>query len=724
MTNIQLNVGELWELGGERHYLDQVMGSGFLLFRSERTAAPFQIPLDTGEGASPTVDWLTEQFAIGAVRRLDTMLPKTFAQQVAVAREDDFDAIVGKDPRALVRQIVLKSLDKIKGYARSDQGIRRALAAIWAAKPRQLEGHQPPAPTTVRRWLDERGCFNARMLKTMISMSGRVPRARRLPITVHRRVHRAAMAYWANAAETIGGAHDLLVGRLAKINRWLEANKLALVPLPSEETFRKHVRHTECFDTVAAKYGTKEANQRFKACGTGLVSHRPLLLGAMDHTRADFFVVIDVDGWRMLGRPWLTVLIDVHSRCIVGWVLSFEPPSLYSITECIKRANRPKLQMRAAGPDHSALVWVYGKFDEIVVDNGWEFIGTSFESAMTDIGTSVRWAPVKSPTYKAVVERFFGTLNALLFRKLPGGTFPIAQMRAWELDPRKDAVLTLAEAEALLTSAIAVYHQELHTTLGDTPLNVWTKGVRAQGGVQVIGDDRQLDKMVGAHEERKLTRSGVSLFGLQYHDPAIVGPLLERLAGRQPTRGRRKGSATAKVTVKYNPANLGELHVWNQMTGIFETLPCTEPEYAAGLSKWQHECIQSWEREASDNTAIERCERRLALRRQIEAGSSPKQLARDKAKAVRLLSSPHIEQLAGGHLRLAHAQPRHDGMAPIIPTVPLAPERSDDHQKPVRPARGQKRRKVEKVAPKADPSPASQEWLPVQDDGADWEDFQ
>lgn len=47
----------------------------------------------------------------------------------------------------------------------------------------------------------------------------------------------------------------------------------------------------------------------------------------MDHTRADFFVVVDVGGLRMLGRPWLTVLIDVHSRCVVGWVLSFEPPS-------------------------------------------------------------------------------------------------------------------------------------------------------------------------------------------------------------------------------------------------------------------------------------------------------------------------------------------------------------------------------------------------------------
>ena len=37
MTDIQLQSGELWEIDGERHFFDQAMGSGFLLFRSERT---------------------------------------------------------------------------------------------------------------------------------------------------------------------------------------------------------------------------------------------------------------------------------------------------------------------------------------------------------------------------------------------------------------------------------------------------------------------------------------------------------------------------------------------------------------------------------------------------------------------------------------------------------------------------------------------------------------
>lgn len=724
MINIQLNAGELWELGGERHYFEQAMGGGFLYFRSERSGAPFQILLDNGEAVSPTVDWLKEQFAVGAVRRLDSAVAKTAAQQIALAREDDFDSIMERDPRALLRQIVLTSLDRIPAYSRSEEGIRRALASIWAAKPLQLGGQRPPAPSTVRRWLDARGCVGARSLKAMVSMSGRVPRAKRLPRFVHRRLHRAAMIYWSSAAVTVRGAFDFLKGRLVEVNRWLKARRLPTVPLPSAETFRKHVRFTECFDTVAAKFGLKEANNRFKACGTGLVAHRPLLLGAMDHTRADFFAVVDVDGWRLLGRPWLTVLIDVHSRCVLGWVLSFEPPSIYSITECIKRANRPKLRMQDGVGANALLIDIYGKFDEIVVDNGWEFIGTSFESSMTDVGTSIRWAPVKSPTYKALVERFFGTLNTMLHQRLPGGTFPIAKMRAWELDPQKDAVLTLDQAEALLNSAIAVYHQELHSTLGDTPLNVWTKGVRAQGGVQVIGDDRLLDKMVGAHVERTLSRSGISLFGLQYHAPAIVGPLLEQLAGREPARRRRQGSATAKVTVKYNPANLGEVHVWNRVSGTFETLPCTDADYADGLSKWRHERIQEWEREVVCVDEDGRRERRLALRSQIEGAWSAKAIARDKAKLARLLSSPRIEQIASGHLRVAYAQPRHDGMAPTIPMTPLAPERTDDHSKPVRPARGQKRRKVEKARPKNLPAPTAVDWSPILVEGADWEGFQ
>lgn len=135
MTGIQLNVGELWEIAGERHVFEQKMGNGFLLFRSERSLAPYQIPLDTGGFATPTTDWLRAQFTSGVVRRLSHPSTASRAQQVAAAREDDFDAILARDPRALVRQVVLNALDRMAEQA---GGVLKASEASSETAPDQM----------------------------------------------------------------------------------------------------------------------------------------------------------------------------------------------------------------------------------------------------------------------------------------------------------------------------------------------------------------------------------------------------------------------------------------------------------------------------------------------------------------------------------------------------------------------------------------------------------
>lgn len=528
MSLMQLHTGDVWEIDGQRHYLDRILEGGFLVLRAFETGQPYQCLTDTGEVASPTRQWLEDEFAAGTAKKID-VVPSSKAP---FAREADVELIIETDPRAIIRQIVLKSLDRMGDFSRSDDSLVRALAIIWESKPRQLAHHRPPSPSTVRRWLRQRGAVSDRPLRAMVSASGRVSRRSRLPASVRRRMHEAAAAYWSNLRLSMGDAYDDLVERLRRINAEIESRAGASVPVPSREAFRKHLRSLECFETVAARYGVKEANKRFKATGEGLTAYRPLLLAAIDHTPADVHIVMEADEWRYVGRPFLTLLVDVHSRCILGWVLSFEPPSLYSVIECIKRANRPKPRLRGLFPDCPELADIYGKCDEIVVDNGLEFIGTSFESGMTDLGVSIRWAPVKSPTYKALVERFFLTLNLMLHNKLPGGTFPLQKLRDWDLDPQKFAVLTLEQAEALLDLAIGTYHQSLHRSLKDTPVRTWLRGVNADTGINILGDDSQLDKLLGAREERLVTRSGVELFNLRYHDPAITGPLLEDLASR------------------------------------------------------------------------------------------------------------------------------------------------------------------------------------------------
>lgn len=717
MSLMRLSEGDIWEIDGERHYLDRILDGGFLVLRAFESGQPYQRLTETGEFASPTKQWLEDEFAAGVVRKIDA----TPVSKAQFAREADAELIHAKDPRAIVRQIVLRSLDRIGDYSRSDASLQRALADIWERKLRQLAPHQPPSPSTVRRWLRQRGAVSERPLRAMVSASGRVTRGKRLPASVRRRMHEAALAYWSNLQLNIGDAYDDLVDRLQRINEAIDIRSGLGVPVPSRETFRKHLRSLECDETVAARYGAKEAKKRFKATGEGLAAHRPLLLATIDHTLADVHVVLEADEWRYVGRPFLTVLMDVHSRCILGWVLSFEPASLYSVIECVKRANRPKPKMRALFPDTPELADIYGKCDEIVVDNGLEFIGTSFESGMTDLGISIRWAPVKSPTDKSVVERFFSTLNSMFHKKLPGGTFPVQKLRNWELDPQKFAILTLAQTEALLDLAVGTYHQALHRSLRDTPVRTWARGVSNDTGINIIGDDRQLDKMLGARVERLLTRSGVDLFNLRYHDPAITGPLLEDLARRESIRGRREGSASAKVAVKYNPANLGEIHVWNGPQGVYVTLPCTDPEYAEGLSKWQHDRLLEWQRESNARTENERRALRLKLRSAIGEAGDPKAVPLQKRAQARLLSSPKIEKLGDLGFRIAHAEPRHDGMAPVIPTIALSEERTDDGAKPVRPQHGGKRKS--KRPPRTEPNADIPEWnVGDLDDDHEWKD--
>lgn len=168
MSLMQLRSGDIWEIDGERHYLDQILDGGFLVLRDVQTGQPFQRLTDAGEFASPTKQWLEDEFAAGTVRRVE-VVPTSKAP---LLREADAELIQEKDPRAIVRQVVLRSLDRMGDFSRSDISLQKALALIWENKPRQLAHHRPPSPSTVRRWLRHRGAVSDRPLRAMISHPG------------------------------------------------------------------------------------------------------------------------------------------------------------------------------------------------------------------------------------------------------------------------------------------------------------------------------------------------------------------------------------------------------------------------------------------------------------------------------------------------------------------------------------------------------------------------
>ncbi|HWT52576.1 MAG TPA: Mu transposase C-terminal domain-containing protein, partial [Caulobacter sp.] len=265
-------------------------------------------------------------------------------------------------------------------------------------------------------------------------------------------------------------------------------------------------------------------------------------------------------------------------------------------------------------------------------------------------------------------------------------------MRQMGYDPSKDAVLTLGQLEDLIWEAICYYHIEEHSDLLRPPADVWRQDMEAFG-IPVIGDDRQLDRMLGQMRSGcTLTKSGIELFGLQYHDPTVTSALLEDLISLQPRRGQRRGSATAKVKVKYNPANIAEINVWNQRRNVYVTLPCTDDRYTSGISLWHHSQLRAWAKECGLRFSSEqdRLLARAELQRRISE-YAPELRGKERRAAARLLHSPKVEAiLEGNGVGLAFAPARHDGLAPIIEHQALARTREDGDTPPTRPARKSK----------------------------------
>ncbi|WP_312163590.1 DDE-type integrase/transposase/recombinase [Phenylobacterium sp.] len=713
------NVGSRWLHCGKPLRFANHLGDKLLHFLDETTGGPFQIEDDDGRLSLPDMEWALSAFANGELKGAPDPHGSPVRRKAALQEFGPIEA-ARLDPLAQLRAFVVRGLDDLRPIASSDRAYRTAIAELWAKHPDEVAAFpRKPSPRTVRRWMEQRGTPGERPLSQMISMSGRVKRRQRLPPLVKAEVRRAALWYWSGLKRPIKDAYARLFANLEAINL-AHANDPSFVPLsrPSSETLRKEIRRTECLETYSEKFGPRAAHLRFKPAGQGVRAIRILQIGEMDHTLIDNTVVFDGQELLPLGRPWLTVILDVYSNCIVGFVVTFEPPSLYSVIECIKRANRPKDHVSQSTARFPDLCYIFGRFDEIIVDNGMDFSGTSLHDGLADLGISLRLAPVRSPTYKAAVERFFGTLNSLLFHKLPGAVFKPDALREFDYDPTKDAVLTLSELEEFLWDALALYHITPQRGRGIAPAQLWMDSAKRHT-ISVIGDDAQLDKMLGALKECRVTRSGVELFGLVFHDEAGVAELLEDLIEFEPVREHRKGSATAKVKVKYNPASLAEIHVWNRRTNRYVTLPCTDEQYAQGVSLWHHRRLQelALQRGEEFSTEDDRLRLRATIVRKIEE-SAPTLRAKERRALARLLHSPKIQGRNEGEVGLAYALSRHDGMAPVTEYDLAAPTRSDGGQRPTRPARKKKQGPV-----KARRAKAARNHIHLQPETGDIADF-
>uniref|UniRef100_UPI002585DEB3 Mu transposase C-terminal domain-containing protein n=1 Tax=Alcanivorax sp. TaxID=1872427 RepID=UPI002585DEB3 len=244
----------------------------------------------------------------------------------------------------------------------------------------------------------------------------------------------------------------------------------------------------------------------------------------IDHTRVDI-VLVDDRTRQPIGRPWLTLAVDVFSRMVAGYYLSFDDPSVTSVGLCMAHAILPKEEWLIMH-DVEAEWPVWGFPAKVHVDNGPDFQADDFKRSCAMYGIDVDFRPVRTPRYGGHIERLLGTLMKEV-HGLPGTTFSSVPHKG-EYDSDKHAALTMAEFEKWLVHFICkVYHESLHRGIGMAPIQKWKQGIFGHAGlpgseVPSRPSDRHtvlLDFMPSF--KRTVQRTGVEIEGLKYYAEAL-----------------------------------------------------------------------------------------------------------------------------------------------------------------------------------------------------------
>jgi putative transposase len=300
----------------------------------------------------------------------------------------------------------------------------------------------------------------------------------------------------------------------------------------------------------------------------------------IDHTVADVFLV-DPASRAPIGRPTLTVAIDVATRCVLGICLSLEAPSALLVALCLEHAVFPKdAGLRALG---ATVDWpMYGRMSALHSDNGREFHSSAFRRGCDLNRIEVIYRPPATPRFGGHVERLIGTLMRRV-RLLPGNSYSDALRRR----PRRaeaKAMLTMADLQWYLTEEIARYHHSTHRGLGVAPRSAWERAWTREQGIELPplpGDRMKFLRDFLPAQRRVVGREGIEFAGLKYSHPSLAS---------QVDPGRLR-------VIRFDPRDLSRVYL-EQPDGRYLTVPLRDGRFPA-LSLWEWRAIRRLDRAAA-----------------------------------------------------------------------------------------------------------------------------
>ena len=380
---------------------------------------------------------------------------------------------------------------------------------------------------------------------------------------------------------------------VAKI--WREIEKICakkkLTP-PHVNTVRQRIKRLDPYRATKAREGTKAAEAaKLLFQGKFPGADVPLAVVQVDHTPVDIILVDDIHR-QPIGRPWLTLLIDVFSRMVLGYYISFDPPGNLSLGLALAHAILPK-ETGLIKLDIDGKWPCWGLPRTIHADNAKEFRGEMLRRACQEHGINLEWRPVAKPRYGAHIERLLGTLNEEI-HGLAGTTFSNPKERG-EYDSDGHAAMSLHEFEQWFAHlCVDIYHQRTHSALGVPPVAKWQEGIlgtRKKPGIGLperITDELRLKLDLMPFDTRTVQHYGIIWDHVEYqHD------VLRRWVNElDPDDAKRK----RKFLCRRDPRDISVIWFYD---------PEIRQYYAIPYRNTSHPAISIWELRAAEKRALE-----------------------------------------------------------------------------------------------------------------------
>lgn len=289
-------------------------------------------------------------------------------------------------------------------------------------------------------------------------------------------------------------------------------------------------------------------------------------IAQIDHCRLAIWVRIEVAPGVWEARVvWITVVLDVHSRAVLGYQLSTRVPDQWTMALALRHAILKKDDPQ----------WPMCGVPEVLVpDQGADFMSHAAARLAEGLGIRLEPTPPYYPDMKAEIERFFGTLNSFLSQLV--GFMPADGRSAGAAAKRVPMLLTLQELRGEVARFLTEYHTRDHGGIGgEQPAARWVDTVRHLALPDTPEDLNVL--LLKDDVVRTVTKGGIR-FTLRRKEKLPPENMLPSVDDRdlrevEFVRGGRYWTPELmdylgqEVRLRYNPEDLDSVLVYSATTG-------------------------------------------------------------------------------------------------------------------------------------------------------------